>query len=199
MTFSTSEQVFFNDLHPNEPVQCSHPQQRESNVKTFSSSASKPRGRTTVAEQRLADQVPERKQLRLVQKTAKRVFHAAIKVWGHFRSYPSLYLLKVRSSLRWYRACGLRTSFEAAFAQERISGWARPETTEETNRAQIKVMACRKTSKRKRALTKGTCVKHCEIDVRDSRDCITWLKASSTHASRQSGVCWPLCWVLTQA
>ena len=82
MTFSTSEQVFFNDLHPNEPVQCSHPQQRDSNVKTFISSASKPRGRVTVAEQRLADQVPERKQLWLVQKTAKRVFHAAIKVWG---------------------------------------------------------------------------------------------------------------------
>ena len=88
----------------------------------------------------------------------------------------SLCLLKVRSSLRWYRACGLRMSFEAALTQERISGWARPETTGETNRAQNKVMACRKTSKRKLTLTKRTCVKHCEIDVRDSRDCTTGLK-----------------------
>ena len=87
MTFPISEQVFFYDLHPYEPKQCSHPQERESNAKTFSSCTSKPRGGIVVAKQRLADQVPETKQLWLMQKTAKRVLHAAIKVWVHFKSY----------------------------------------------------------------------------------------------------------------
>ena len=55
MTFLIIGQVFFNDLHPNEPVQRSYLHLRESNAKAFSSSASRPRGRATVAEQRLAD------------------------------------------------------------------------------------------------------------------------------------------------
>ena len=62
-------QVFFNDLHPNEPIQCSHSQQRESNAKAFSPSTPRPRGRATVAKQRLADEVTEAKQLWLIQKS----------------------------------------------------------------------------------------------------------------------------------
>ena len=53
--------VFFNDLHPYEPVQCSDSHQRESNAKAFSSSASRPLDRATIAEQQLADHVREAK------------------------------------------------------------------------------------------------------------------------------------------